>query len=398
MNESELLYSFLLDTHELEILESKINEFNPLRIMKVESHEIRHSNIISWLFTPSENHNLSDKILKKFLLEVVLNNESIALPITVSDVYLSNYADAVVYREYKNIDIFIQSEQNKTILLVENKIAAKETEGQLEKYFEYVYLNYRDYSVIPILLTVHGDEPIGSEKYLMFSHENLYRIISDVIQLERENMNQNVVRFIEYYLQSMELILMENDVIVDLCKNIYRKHKNAIDIIIKYSKTSVLDPIFDDFIKDHPGIIESYRNNYSFWFIPPDIAEILPTMNHIWQSPYPFSFWFYYEMERNSMGMILEIGPWNDQNSRLEFINYLSANKIKLNKRAFSADAKYTRVFSKYNKFTKWENEEDLLKEMNKLYDESNKESLKHIIAVMKNYDWSLVPPVPKTK
>lgn len=391
MNEDQIVTKFLLDTKALEILESKLKEFNPFSIMKIENYEIRHSNILSWLFNPIENHHLSDKVLKKFLLEVILNNEALKIPFSIRDIYLLSFTDVEVYREYKNIDIFIKSEKNKTIILIENKIKSKESPGQLTKYFEYVKTNYKEYKIIPILLTVHGDEPIGDEKYLMFSHESLYDIIKNIIYLEQENINTKVVDFITYYLKSMEIILMENDEIINLCKDIYRKHKDAIDIINKYATTSILNPVLDDFIKDKNDIEEFTRTNYNLWFLPKDLINILPQMNHNWQSPFPLSFWFWFGMDRNSIGLILEVGPWDNSEDRLNFMKHLDSKDIKFNKKALTIDAKYTRIFSKYNKFSDWESESDILEEMNKLYSETEKEQLKNIIEIIKKYNWSKV-------
>jgi len=394
MTEEEVLTQFLLDTRELELLESMLNDFNPLSIMKVENYEIRHSNILSWLFDPSGNHHLDDKVLKKFLIEVILNNESVKIPFTIRDIYPVSFSDAEVYREYKHIDIFIKSEKNKTLVLVENKIRSKESEGQLEKYFEIISHHYPDYKILPVLLTLYGDEPAGSEKYLVFSHESLYEIIKNILHLEKTHINQKVADFISYYLKSMEIILMENDDIIKLCKDIYRKHKDAIDIIIKYSASSDLSPVFDEFIKDNNPVTEFTRNNYSLWFLPDELKSILPRMEHKWQSPYPLSFWFRFNTERNIIKLIFEVGPWDSSEQRLEFIKYLGSKDIKFNKKALTDDARYTRLFSQSNKFNGWDNddsEEAILKEMKKLYSEINKEKLKGILEIIKGYDWKKI-------
>ena len=47
--------------------------------------------------------------------------------------------------------------------------------------------------------------------------------------------------------------------------------------------------------------------------------------------------------------MIFEVGPFDNPEYRLEFIKYLESNNIKFNKKALTLDAKYTRIFSKYN-------------------------------------------------
>jgi hypothetical protein len=64
---------------------------------------------------------------------------------------------------------------------------------------------------------------------------------------------------------------------------------------------------------------------------------------------------------------------------------------IKFNKKALTLDAKYTRIFSKYNKYSDWDNESNIVKEMNKLYNEIEKDKSKSIIDIVKKYDWGKV-------
>ena len=58
------LHKFIANNYALENLEAKLSVFNPLKVLKVDKYEIRHSNIISWLLTPNENHNLGNSFLK----------------------------------------------------------------------------------------------------------------------------------------------------------------------------------------------------------------------------------------------------------------------------------------------------------------------------------------------
>ena len=43
------LQKFVANNYVLESLEAKLNEFNPLKVLKVDQYEIRHSNVISGL-------------------------------------------------------------------------------------------------------------------------------------------------------------------------------------------------------------------------------------------------------------------------------------------------------------------------------------------------------------
>ena len=50
-------------------LNQQVNSFNTLKILKLENYEIRHSNILSWLLNPKENHNIGDYFLRKMIFK-----------------------------------------------------------------------------------------------------------------------------------------------------------------------------------------------------------------------------------------------------------------------------------------------------------------------------------------
>jgi hypothetical protein len=99
------LHKFIANNYDLENLEAKLKEFNPFKVLKVDQYEIRHSNIISWLLNPGENHNLGDTFIKKFLAEVIINNENIETDFTVFKAQDISYHDFEIRREWNDIDI-----------------------------------------------------------------------------------------------------------------------------------------------------------------------------------------------------------------------------------------------------------------------------------------------------
>ena len=54
-------------------MSDEISGFSPFKVLKLESHEIRHSNVLAWLFNPNESHNLGSKFLEQFLYAVASN-------------------------------------------------------------------------------------------------------------------------------------------------------------------------------------------------------------------------------------------------------------------------------------------------------------------------------------
>ena len=67
----QALKAFLLDIECLEPLSEWTSRFNLFDILKITRTEIRHSNMLSWLLNPRENHGLGDRIIKGFIQYVV---------------------------------------------------------------------------------------------------------------------------------------------------------------------------------------------------------------------------------------------------------------------------------------------------------------------------------------
>lgn len=59
------ILSLLDNSLEFEKLHSRFSRFNPFKILRVDKFEIRHSNVLSWLLNPSENHNLGSFLCEK---------------------------------------------------------------------------------------------------------------------------------------------------------------------------------------------------------------------------------------------------------------------------------------------------------------------------------------------
>ena len=106
----EELEKFVVNNDDLEKLEIELSKFNLFEKLSLEHYEIRHSNTLAYLFNPKEDHGLSDYFLKKFLMSVYSNNNVNISPIAIDSM---NFSDAIIKREYKNIDLLIISNSNK---------------------------------------------------------------------------------------------------------------------------------------------------------------------------------------------------------------------------------------------------------------------------------------------
>ena len=74
LTDEEALKNFLLDIDCLNELQPWTGHFNLFDVLKISRTEIRHSNVLSWLMNPNENHGMGDAFLKAVVQEMVVND------------------------------------------------------------------------------------------------------------------------------------------------------------------------------------------------------------------------------------------------------------------------------------------------------------------------------------
>ena len=85
------------DLNELNYMTSEFNMFNAL---KLQNNEIRHSNLLSWLLSPFENHKLGDYFVKEFLMSAIrAYSQKDEISISLTDVVFEDFSDMDIKRE-----------------------------------------------------------------------------------------------------------------------------------------------------------------------------------------------------------------------------------------------------------------------------------------------------------
>ena len=86
-----ILNSLILDSDELEELSDRLSSFNVFDVLGVANYEIRHSNMLAWLFNPSEPHGFSDKFLRRFLVKVLCDEDNSESGIQPASIEVKNF-------------------------------------------------------------------------------------------------------------------------------------------------------------------------------------------------------------------------------------------------------------------------------------------------------------------
>ena len=387
-NSNSNIYKLLIN-EDFEILKARINEFNPFKVLKIENYEIRHSNFLAWILDPSENHNLDDKVLKKFLLNIVLkaeNEDLLGEEIQLLDLNQANFLDAKVYREAYKIDVLIVCELSKFIILIENKIYSNEHSKQLDRYLNKIKSEFKNYKIIPIYLTLEGEDP-SNNKYFTASYHDFLTVLEFSIKLYKDRIPLEILNFIEFYLKILKEKIMIDEELKKLCRKIYIENKEAIDLIYTVGNEIDISASIIDFKKQYPEIEETWSNNKVFWFLLPQFKKA-EKMNSDWGGGYPIAYWFseYY----GKLKIILEIGPFNDSNQRIKFLEKLEEKEIPISKRAKEPGRQYTRIYTDTKTISDWTDKQEITDAMIALFQKKKLRDIeKKLLSAIDDFSWT---------
>ncbi|MFP7253880.1 PD-(D/E)XK nuclease family protein [Terribacillus goriensis] len=401
-------------------LNQKVNAFNSLKILKLENHEIRHSNILAWLLNPRENHGLSDYFLKKMIEHLILMEENNASSHEkVSNVLNYSLVDSHVYREVKTnnnryIDLLIVNHQLKYVFLIENKFYSSESQNQLDDYLEFIQEVFNEFTIVPVYLTLDGEQP-SNEDYLIFTYERIERILSNILMLFKEKLNDNAYRFIEDYDQILKERFYSDEDQTLQAIDVYRNHKQTIkalfeetnllhkqlhfesgyqyEFVSKYKDTikfiynhgkNLLSYSFDQFV------VNNFVNQEVTYDAHPTTPNLIPpewnTNNKLY---FRKGYWlgqglivWFEQAGDDRMRMIAELGPI-EYETRLSLLNALENIGLSIRESSKLEKSRFTRFYTNKIDINNWDDLAELTQAMVDLYENAAFKQLREQVATV---------------
>jgi hypothetical protein len=225
------LEAFVVDNQELEQLESLLAQFNIFEAIGAVQQELRHSDFLAFLLDPSQSHGLGDIFLKRLLKRVLIGHTN--PPLSAVEIDVADLHDAVVWREWRHIDILILDPTTKLVCVIENKVGSTEHSDQLRRYRETVQGEFPDHSKVFVYLTPEGDTP-SDETYIPFDYRQVAELIDAIRKARESTLGPDVSTLMEHYTAMLGRHIVSESEIAELCQKIYRRHKQALDLIFEH--------------------------------------------------------------------------------------------------------------------------------------------------------------------
>ena len=287
MEDLVALEKFLLQNDDLEKLESLIAEFNVFETLDAVRAEIRHSNMLAWLMNPNANHGLGDQFLRLFLKYLFANNrDAIKSELTLFDIEVFNLDDIEIRREWNRIDLLIISEANKLVVVIENKVGTDEHGDQLNRYFRVVSKEFAEYHKLFVFLTPESLTPSDEANWIIFDYSSIYSTLRRLLESRKNSLSESVYDFINQYCIILRRYIMPGSEIEEICRKIYQKHQQALDLIFQYKPDIELEvsEIVQDLVKKHNNLILDSAGKTMIRFTSKTLDDVIPKKGQGWVS------------------------------------------------------------------------------------------------------------------
>lgn len=204
----------------------------PFAALGAARMEIRHSNFLANLINPNENHGFGDLLLKGFLEALLGQTDATEL---LLDLHLTDLSDAVVLREWKDVDLLVRlprsSKKQDLIFAIEIKIEANESQGQLKKYEEAVTEAWPQARTLFFFLTPDHAEA-SRETWVDVPFSEVLNEFERSLALGEGQSDAR--RLAELYIQMMRRNYVADEKMNDLAAQIWGRHRAALEFLIEH--------------------------------------------------------------------------------------------------------------------------------------------------------------------
>lgn len=230
--------------------------------------ELRHSNFLAYLLSPSRPHGLGTRPLIAVLRAIVARLPVGQRPIGMLELIAGQLDDAVVYRERDNIDILVELPTLKLVVAIENKIDAKVGDRQLERYSEYLRSAFPHYRRLLVLLTPDGADPRDAN-YVSYDYADLVRTLEALSTDALEPPSEASLLIIRHYVDMVRRHVVQDDQLRALAVSLYERHKEAFEFIFECRpEPQSLLTVLRARVQDVQGLVVDSSGSNLFRFFP----------------------------------------------------------------------------------------------------------------------------------
>ena len=215
----------------------RLTQIDVFHTLGLDEREEFHSNYLAWLLSPAESHGLGSYFLREFLRSRGWRG-AIAAPV-IGGTTVSREHSLCLSGDTGRLDIRVQNDDSEFICAIENKVWSPESGSQLAFYRKALDTHCPGYRFERIYLTPNGALPEDSrerEHWTPMTYRDILRLVERTIEEKSESIHADVKALLRQYATTLRrnIVPEVSDDVHQLARQIYRKHKQAIDLIIEH--------------------------------------------------------------------------------------------------------------------------------------------------------------------
>ncbi|HEX8511975.1 MAG TPA: PD-(D/E)XK nuclease family protein [Allosphingosinicella sp.] len=218
----------LLDDEDFWEIQNRVSRFNLFEAIGAVHGELRHSNFLAYLLSPSRPHGFGARPLELVLRRVLETIPSADRPVSTLELLVGDLDDAIVHRERDSIDLLVEIDALDLVVLLENKVRAKAGDGQLARYRELLNIRYPGRRKLLIFLTPEGQAP-DDPAYVALSYASLADMLAKLAPHDAPAQASELI--VRHYVDMLRRNIVEDAHLRSLAAKLYERHAEALDFI-----------------------------------------------------------------------------------------------------------------------------------------------------------------------
>ena len=227
--------------------------------------------------------------------------------------------DVEVKREWKNIDLLITCGEPEFAVVIENKVRSGEHSNQLSRYAETIAQLHPNLPALFVYLTPDGDEP-SHESWIPYTYAEIHHALKRIRDAHASAIGDDVLLFLDHYLNLLGTRFMNDEKLDELCRRIYKHHRQALDLIWERTsaESGTLAEVIDNLKEDDRWEVLYESGSY---------VDFVPKSWLKWMPPFETEDWYQACIQiwqrETRLRYCIFVGPMADTARRTEIVNTL---------------------------------------------------------------------------
>lgn len=212
---------------ELADLLKRPGAFNLVTALGLSRQELRHSDLLAFLLDPAQPHGLGDAFARMLLARAAAVGPR-SLP--VERLKLTRLS---VWREWRYIDILLESRDDHLAVIIENKVDADELTHQLDTYYREMELLRPGWTIFGIFLTPTGTLPAAKHNRARYAPLTYGDVAAALEELEPTATEPAARLLLGHYAQLIRstITMDHREDLTRLGCKLYVQHREALEAI-----------------------------------------------------------------------------------------------------------------------------------------------------------------------